>query len=89
MYKENIEAAGVSYPCALLVILFYILNMHENRPYTVTARLHGHCHLPCVQLMLFHQHGHGRIENESICNLQLNGFVMWKRGKVYILVQYF
>ena len=47
-------SSGSNYPCAVLVILLYIINMHGltriGPTRTVTARLPGHCHRSCVQL---------------------------------------
>ena len=56
MYKQNIEVAGVSYPRDLKSnSILHIINMHGlTKLHTVTDRLHGHCHLPCVQLKLLH-----------------------------------
>ena len=50
------RSSGSNYPlcCSSNIILH---NKHarfdENRPYTVIARLPGHCHRSCVQLKIF------------------------------------
>ena len=58
---QYIEAAGVSDPCDLPTnIILHITNMH-GLPIIHSHRLYGHCHLPCVQLKSFDQHGRERI----------------------------
>ena len=94
VYKQIIVAAGVIIH-VLLVILFYIINMHGFTRIGPTQALLGYTDI--VIYLLFNRSyliniAMNAFKRNHRCNLQLGGFVMWKRGgnhgKVDILIQY-
>ena len=85
MYKQNIEAAGVINPCTLLVILFYIINMHGLTRIGPTQSLLGYTDivnlsstLSSTEVYLINMAMNAFKRNHR-CILQLDVFVMCKR----------